>query len=207
MNIVYLIFIIGIFIKVLTIESEKKSIHYFFDNYSAKNEITSKKEIYRKLDKFIYEYLQDNYKFIGTFHKEFENIISKLAVVCVYENIHEKEEYRKVKNEVFIQNILNYYHIIYESDSITDEEIKISFIQTIIDELSSLNIDGIFSLYKSIFDTVTIDQNDKYYFQDYLQKRNKIFVSYPRLRINSYRLEKYTSYLKTKNSNHIHEYN
>ena len=36
MNIVYLIFIIGIFIKVLTIESEKKSIHYFFDNYIAK---------------------------------------------------------------------------------------------------------------------------------------------------------------------------
>ena len=71
MNIMYIILIIGIVIKILTMESEKKSIHYFFDNYTAKNEIFSKKDILQKLDKFIYNYLQDNYKFIGAFHKDF----------------------------------------------------------------------------------------------------------------------------------------
>jgi hypothetical protein len=205
MNIVYLIFIIGIFIKILTIESEKKSIHYFFDNYTSKNEIVSKKEILKNIDEFIYNYLQDKYKFIGSFHKDFQNLISKLFIISIYENINEKEEYRKVKNEVFIYNLFNYYSIIYERDFIIDEELNSSLIQNIIDELSSLNIEGIFSLYKSIFDIISTDQNNKFYFQDYLQKRNKICISYNRLQVNSSRLEKYTSYLKTKNSNYIHE--
>ena len=205
LNIVYLVFLICIFVKILTIESEKKSIHYFFDNYTAKNEIVSKKEILIKIDEFIYSYLQDKYKFIGSFHKDFENLISKLFIVSIYENINEKEEYRKVKNEVFIYNLFNYYSIIFENDSITDEEVNLSLIQNIIDELSLLNIEGIFSLYKSIFDTISRDQNDKFYFQEYLQKRNKICLSYNRLQINSSRFEKYISYIKTKNSNYIHE--
>jgi hypothetical protein len=201
MNIVYFIFLVFIFIKLITIESEKKAIHYFFDNYSPKNELILRKDILNDLHKFI----QNKHKFIGSFHKDFEKIVSNLIITSIYENTNEKEEYRKVKNEVFINNILAYYSKIYEKDSIVEDEIKVSLIQTIIEDLSLLNIDGIFSLYKSIVDIFSLNENDKYNFHEFLQNRNRIIISLHRLQIHSIRFEKFTSYIITKNPNYIHE--
>ena len=60
-------------------------------------EIEKGANILNDLNKFIQNYLQNNYKFIGNFHKDFEKIVANLVIVSIYENINEKEEYRQIK--------------------------------------------------------------------------------------------------------------
>ena len=141
------LFVVYIFLGVLAfqvfknIKCKRSSTDLFFSNYYPKNVIFNIDQLTTSYNELIYSFYKEKSMNTVEFYKIFELLTIHLLINWVIETLEEKEDAKRVKNHVWILNLIDKYPHIFNIDEFFLQEIKLSFIHKLIDNLQLLNQD------------------------------------------------------------------
>lgn len=181
------------------IKCKPSSTDLFFANYQSKNSVLNIEQILVSYNELLYSFYKEKSINVIEFYRFFELLTIHVLINWVIESIYEKDQKKKIKHHVRILNLINKYTSIFIIDDFFTDEIKISFLYQLIDNLQHLNHENIFLIYKYM-ENIYIDN---IHFHEYIKNKLQFSPSISTLQIDRIKLSFYIDFIKTKNINFL----